>query len=277
MPVFPIVSRAWAKSEAFSAARHRREPFILCADDSMLASSPEAIAFLILSSKFGASFIKSKEDILKLKKYAEHKGKKIFVIAKIERCEAVNDFDEILKVTDGVMIARGDLGIELPIEEVPTIQKKLINKANIAGVPVITATQMLNSMTDHSRPTRAEVTDVANAILDGTDAIMLSEETAIGKNPSMAVKMMSKIAINTEHKRNIFGFGNRLQREIAKDGKNLLSVADVISLNVIGTSKILKTKFIVTTTASGNTSRRISRFKPDCWILSFSRNKNKHY
>ena len=122
-------------------------------------------------------------------------------MAKIERRGAIENFDEILKAADAVMIARGDLGVEIPIEEVPGIQKRLIQKANIMGRPVITATQMLESMTQNVRPTRAEVNDVANAILDGTDAIMLSQETAIGDYPVETVRMMAKIAMTTENQR----------------------------------------------------------------------------
>jgi len=129
---------------------------------------------------FGISFVEKAEDILKVKEFARKKGKKIFTVAKIEREEAVKNIDEILKVTDAIMVARGDLGVQVDIKDIPVIQKKLIAKANRMSKPVITATQMLVSMTDHIRPTRSEVTDVANAILDGTDATMLSEETAIG-------------------------------------------------------------------------------------------------
>ena len=150
---------------------------------------------------FGVSFIQNANDILKVKEYARKKGKTIYTVAKIERKDAVKNFEQILLVSDAVMIARGDLGLEIPLEDVPSVQKKLINKANLAGCPVITATQMLESMKENTRPTRAEVADVANAILDGTDAIMLSEETAIGKYPIETVQMMRKIAKATELKR----------------------------------------------------------------------------
>jgi len=220
------------------------------------------------------SFIRDKNDIIKVRKYAEKKGSKIFIIVKIERYDAVKNFDEILKYADGVMIARGDLGIEIPIEDVPTVQKKLIKKANIAAKPVITATQMLNSMTNHTKPTRAEVTDVANAILDGTDAIMLSEETAIGKNPVESVKIMSKIASSTENKRNGNGLACKFRDHFFDNVKHeKMSIADVISLNVIEASKILNSKLILTTTQTGLTARLISRFKPDCWNISFTSNK----
>ena len=147
---------------------------------------------------FGVSFVQKAADILKVRAFAHKKGKIIRTIAKIERSEAVRNIDSILKVTDGIMVARGDLGVEVPMESVPVIQKRLIAKANWDGVPVITATQMLESMTHNIRPTRAEVTDVANAILDGTDGVMLSEETAIGEYPVQTVEMMEKIAVSVE-------------------------------------------------------------------------------
>ncbi len=226
-------------------------------------------------SIFSISFVESKEDIEKVRKFAEKKGKNVHLIAKIERDEAVCCFDEILRVSDGIMIARGDLGMEIPIENVPTVQKRLIRRANIFSRPVITATQMLKSMTEYNRPTRAEVTDVANAILDGTDAIMLSEETAVGKYPVISVKTMAKIAASTEKKRNGEGLPSNMRDYLKKtvDYKEL-SIADVISLNVLEASNILKPRYILSTTATGRTAQRISRFKPDCWILSFSRNIN---
>ncbi len=148
---------------------------------------------------FGVSFMERAEDILKVKAYAKKKGRKIHTVAKIERAEAVQNLDKILKVTDMVMVARGDLGVQIPLEEVPIVQKRIIQKARHRGVPVITATQMLESMVHNVRPTRAEVSDVANAILDGTTAVMLSEETAIGEYPVETVEMMAKIARAVEH------------------------------------------------------------------------------
>jgi pyruvate kinase len=150
---------------------------------------------------FGVSFLETAEDILKVKTYAKKKGRKIHTVAKIERAEAVQNLDKILKVTDMVMVARGDLGVQIPLEEVPMVQKRIIRKARHRGVPVITATQMLESMVHNVRPTRAEVSDVANAILDGTTAVMLSEETAIGEYPVETVEMMAKIACSVETSR----------------------------------------------------------------------------
>jgi pyruvate kinase len=224
---------------------------------------------------FGVSFIQNANDIIQVKEYARKKGKTIYTVAKIERKDAVKNFEKILLVSDAVMIARGDLGLEIPLEDVPSVQKKLINKANLIGRPVITATQMLESMKENTRPTRAEVADVANAILDGTDAVMLSEETAIGKYPIETVQMMRKIAKATEQKQRTAPVSCNLQdilrRTVSDDHR---SVTDIISLNVVDAAETLKVKYILTPTASGNTARRISRFKPGCWILAFSRQKS---
>lgn len=193
-------------------------------------------------------------------------------MAKIERRGAIENFDEILKAADAVMIARGDLGVEIPIEEVPGIQKRLIQKANIMGRPVITATQMLESMTQNVRPTRAEVNDVANAILDGTDAIMLSQETAIGDYPIETVRMMAKIALTTESQRDQGQLSNDegMQISIKVAQSRFLTITDVTSLNAIRAAQELDARYILTPTTSGSTARRISRFKPHCWVLSFS-------
>jgi len=222
---------------------------------------------------FSISFIERAEDIRKAREHAARSGKSIRVIAKIERQEALLHLDEILREADGVMIARGDLGVQIPIEEVPSAQKRIIQKANILGRPVITATQMLMSMTDNIRPTRAEVTDVANAILDGTDAVMLSEETSIGKYPVETVAMMSKIARSTEEKRSTVGAGcNLLDYFRGGKGREKITINDVVSLNVIEALDALGIRFVLTPTRSGNTPRNISRFKPEAWILAFTRN-----
>jgi len=221
---------------------------------------------------FGISFIRNAHDVIQVKEYAKKKGKTVYTVSKIERKDAVKNFNQILLVSDAIMIARGDLGLEIPLEEVPFVQKKLISKANQAGCPVITATQMLESMKENTRPTRAEVTDVANAILDGTDAVMLSEETALGKYPVETLKMMGKIAEATEKKRVrtplFLEYQDALQQSI-----NNRNVTDILSLNVAEAAETLRVKYILTPTSSGNTARRISRFKPKCWILAFSRNE----
>jgi len=220
---------------------------------------------------FGTSFIEKADDIRKVKEFARKRGKSIYVVAKIERAEAARNIDEILDVADAIMIARGDLGVQISIEDVPVVQKKLIRKANLLGRPVITATQMLESMTENIRPTRAEVTDVANAILDGTDAVMLSEETAIGKYPVETVKMMARIAMSTERQRRAVEWPSHLEDSVKSGiGRKKVSAEDVVSLNVIEAVRALNVRFIVSPTYTGSTPRRISRFKPDCWILSFS-------
>jgi pyruvate kinase len=222
---------------------------------------------------FGISFVEKAEDILKVKEFARKKGKKIFTVAKIEREEAVKNIDEILEVSDGIMVARGDLGVQVDIEEIPIIQKKLIAKANRMNCPVITATQMLVSMTDHIRPTRSEVTDVANAILDGTDATMLSEETAVGQFPVEAVKMMTNIAISTEREyRNIHHQSSLCEELRLSFQQEKPLVEDIISMHTMESSQIIQAKYILAPTESGNTARRISRFKPYCWILAFTPN-----
>jgi pyruvate kinase len=223
---------------------------------------------------FSISFIERAADIRKVRGHAARLGRSIKVVAKIERREALQNIEAILAEADGVMIARGDLGVQIPIEEVPSVQKKLIRRANILGRPVITATQMLESMTDNIRPTRAEVTDVANAILDGTDAVMLSEETSIGQYPAETVAMMASIARVTEHQRKSIagdcGLPTYFRSIIGRRG---ITVGDVVSLNVIEAMDALGIRFIITPTRTGSTPRRISRFKPDAWILSFSRHE----
>jgi pyruvate kinase len=218
---------------------------------------------------FGVSFVERASDIMKVKEFARGKGKEVYTVAKIERHEALRNIDEILGVTDGIMVARGDLGVELPIEEIAVIQKRLIAKANILGRPVITATQMLLSMTDNTRPTRAESTDVANAILDGTDAIMLSEETAVGKYPADAVRMMGRIAASAERLRREFQrnngpYGPERRKSPSAD------TSDVIARAAIEAAWRVKPRLILTPSRTGATARRISRFKPDQWVFSFS-------
>jgi pyruvate kinase len=221
---------------------------------------------------FGLSFVERPRDIIKVREFAKKRGHSVYLVAKIERRGAIENFDEILKAADAVMIARGDLGVEVPIEEVPGIQKRLIQKANIMGRPVITATQMLESMTQNVRPTRAEVNDVANAILDGTDAIMLSQETAIGAYPIETVRMMAKIAVTTEFQRDEGQLPDEEGRQIINTvaQSRSLTITDVTSLNAFRATKELDVRYILTPTTSGSTARRISRFKPHCWVLSFS-------
>ena len=219
---------------------------------------------------FGISFVEKADDILKVRGFAKERGRALHVVAKIERAEAIRNIDEILDVADAIMIARGDLGVQIPVEDVPAIQKKLIRKANLLGRPVITATQMLLSMTENIRPTRAETSDVANAILDGTDAVMLSEETAIGRYPAEAVDMMSRIAVSIEREAQSSDLREYYRPRL---GHHQMSIGDVISFNVVEAVRALDIRCIVTCTQDGSTPRRISRFKPHCWTLAFTRSE----
>jgi pyruvate kinase len=210
-----------------------------------------------------ASFIRKAADVLEIRKILEENGGGfISIISKIENQEGVDNVDEILKVSDGLMVARGDLGVELPAEEIPLTQKMLIKKCNQLGKPVITATQMLDSMMRNPRPTRAEVTDIANSILDGTDAIMLSGETAAGKYPIDAVKTMAIIAERTERDLDYRLIGKRQEY---KDG---VTVANAISHASCTTANELGAAAIITPTQSGSTARMVSKFRPKAPIIA---------
>lgn len=213
------------------------------------------------------SFIETAADVEAVRKAATELGHHPFIIAKIERAGALAHVDEILKAADGIMIARGDLGVETPIEKIAVVQKQLIGKANIAGKPVITATQMLESMVDHYRPTRAEATDVANAILDGTDCVMLSEESAMGKFPVEAVNMLARIAAATEPYRTDV----RTREPFADyDRDHDVHLVDFISRNVQRTVEYLTPTAVIVPTATGCTARMVSRFKLPVWIVAVS-------
>jgi pyruvate kinase len=217
---------------------------------------------------FGVSFTETAEDILKVKRFVQAKGQSAYVVAKIERAEAIENFEGILSVADAIMIARGDLGVQIPLQDVPAVQKRLIHRANLLGRPVITATQMLVSMTENIRPTRAEVSDVANAILDGTDAVMLSEETAIGRYPVEAVEMISKIAISAEReKKAIRALADLPAYFRAAAGSGNAAVEDVVTLNAVESAGALNVRYILTHTQGRAAPCLISRFRPDCWIL----------
>ena len=218
---------------------------------------------------FSISFVETADDIIRAKMFAREKDREVYVIAKIERMAAVENIDEILEVADAIMIARGDLGVEIPIEEVPIVQKQLIRKANLSCRPVITATQMLESMIDNTRPTRAEATDVANAILDGTDVVMMSEETAIGQYPVEAVEVMARIAIALERQRHMIRSSIFLQEQLKEELVNRqITVPDTVSLNVSEAVRALGCPFVLTDTSGGMTARRVSRLKPDSWIIA---------
>ena len=212
-----------------------------------------------------ASFVRKVSDVLAIREILEeNNAEHIKIISKIENQEGVENLDEIIEVSDGIMVARGDLGVEIPTEEIPVVQKLMIKKCNEAGKPVITATQMLDSMIRNPRPTRAEVTDVANAIYDGTDAIMLSGETAAGKYPVEAVKTMATIAKRAEETM-------RNRRDKINKSKN---VTDAISYATCTTAMDLEAKAILSSTASGHTARMVSKFRPDCPIVATTSNES---
>jgi pyruvate kinase len=239
--------------------------------DAVSEKDLEFIAFALQEGvdAFGVSFAETADDILKVKSFAQERGQSAYVVAKIERAEAIDNFDGILSAADAIMIARGDLGVQIPLQDVPAVQKKLIHQANLLGRPVITATQMLVSMTENIRPTRAEVSDVANAILDGTDAVMLSEETAIGRYPVDAVEMMSKIAISAEREEKaVRALADLSAYFRAAVGSGNATVEDVVSLNAVESAGALNVRYLLTRTQGRAAPCLISRFRPDCWILS---------
>ncbi len=208
-----------------------------------------------------ASFVRSAKDILAIKELIDQANCDMAIIAKIENAEGVENIDEILEVADGVMVARGDLGVEIPPEEVPIAQKKIIRKSNMIGKPVITATQMLDSMIRNPRPTRAEASDVANAIFDGTDAIMLSGETAAGKYPVLAVAMMNRIAL-------------KIEKELLTTKRDFINepvrntVSDAIANATCKIAKNLDASAIITSTTSGSTARMVSKYRPNAQIIA---------
>jgi len=210
------------------------------------------------------SFIREANDIIKVRSFLQKKKKTPALIAKIERREALDNLDEILEAADGAMVARGDLGIEIPIQRVPIVQKEIIQKCNRLGKPVIVATQMLESMVNAPRPTRAEVTDVANAIFDGADALMLSEETAVGSYPVEAVSMMSQIALEAET-------ALPYEEILTSKGKDLQpQTDDAISYAACHTAHQLGAAAIIAFTSSGSTARRVAKYRPKVPILAIT-------
>lgn len=209
------------------------------------------------------SFVESAADIEAVREAARVFGKQPFIIAKIERSDALEHFDEILKATDGIMVARGDLGVEVPIEEMAILQKQIIAKASQAGKPVITATQMLESMVSSRLPTRAEATDVANAILDGTDCVMLSGESAMGKYPEESVAMLAKIAEYTETHRPETSSHESLKHKPT-------TAAEGMALVVEHALETVPCAAVFVPTRTGTTARMISRFNPRVWIVAMS-------
>jgi pyruvate kinase len=211
-----------------------------------------------------ASFVRKASDVIEMRKFiGVLGGQKIRIISKIENMEGVENLDEIVRASDGIMVARGDLGVEIPPEEVPLIQKEIIRKCNKEGVIVITATQMMDSMIRNPRPTRAEVADVANAILDGTDAVMLSGETASGKYPVEAVKMMCDVAQAAE-----VSIHSRTGRD--RRGALDTSVTNAIGFCTVSSSDSLGARAIITPTSSGRTARTVAKYRPKAPIIAFS-------
>ena len=212
-----------------------------------------------------ASFVRNADAITEIKDILKaHRAEDIDIIAKIENREGVDNMDSILEVADGIMVARGDLGVEIPAQEVPFVQKELITKCNQAYKPVITATQMLDSMIHNPRPTRAEVTDVANAIYDGTDVIMLSGETAIGKYAVEAVTMMAEIAEETESHLN---YELHMRKKKMKEN---LDISSAVAFSSVATASNVDAKYILTSSMSGGTARVVSKFRPEARIIGLS-------
>lgn len=234
---------------------------------SMPYLSERDMSDLEFGSKIGydfiaASFVRTSADINYLKKFTKSLGWTTpRIIAKIENIDGVNNIDEIIEAADGIMVARGDMGVEIPFEQIPAIQKDIIEKGYLAGKQVITATQMLESMITNPKPTRAEITDVANAIYDGTSAIMLSGETAAGKHPVEAVRTMALIAETTEKDINYISRLSKRPVSIEKNQTNAISHAAVTTAHDIGA------KAVITVTKSGSTARNLSKFRPSCMII----------
>ncbi|RRA99760.1 pyruvate kinase [Larkinella rosea] len=216
------------------------------------------------------SFVRQASEILEIKEYIRARGKSCRVIAKLEKPEAILNIDEIVAATDGVMVARGDLGVELPAEEVPMIQKMIVEKSNKAAKPVIVATQMLESMIDSPRPTRAEVNDIANSVLDGADAVMLSAETASGKYPILAVENMSNTILKVEELSDkIYYRYHAFVNE--QPGKNVLN--DNVVMSACRLARDTRAKAIIGITTSGYTAFRLSHHRPKAGLFVFSSNK----
>src|SRR5215216_3802404 len=212
---------------------------------------------------FALSFVRRQEDLEPVREHLAARGVEVPLIAKIEKPQAAANGEEIIQAADGIMIARGDLGIELPIEEVPLVQKRLLAVAGRAAKPTITATQMLESMVHSTRPTRAEVADVANAIFDGTDAVMLSQETAVGRNPVAAVEMMASIAKTAERE---LPYG----RWLSERGPQANNQYHAIAFGAVGAVYQLGLKAIVSPTRTGTTARLISAYRPKAPVLALS-------
>lgn len=215
------------------------------------------------------SFVRSAKDVRDIISRVRAAGSQAAIIAKIEKPEALEVIDEIIEEADGIMVARGDLGIEIPTEQVPIVQKMIIEKCRMAGKPVITATQMLDSMMNNPRPTRAESSDVANAVLDGTDAVMLSGETAAGKYPNEAVSVMDRICRTVEDNRHQLYHSLKYRKPEWKEKQ----IIESLSYSCVTLAENVDAKIISTITHSGSTARRIAKFRPKAPIVAFTENQ----
>jgi pyruvate kinase len=219
-------------------------------------------------SWIGLSFVRTARDIIELKHLIAEQKSNARVVAKIEKPEAIREIDDILKVTDAIMVARGDLGVEIPFQEVPLIQKMLVKKSMKAAKPVIIATQMMESMIENITPTRAEVTDVANAVLDGADAVMLSAETSVGKHPVEVIKSMAKIIVDVEQHDSVYNY-----EYPPEEDNHDRYITDSICFNSCRLSQRVNAKAIVTMTFSGYTGFKLSSFRPKAGIYVFTGNE----
>lgn len=212
-----------------------------------------------------ASFVRTADAVKEIREILDEAGSTIQIIAKIENAEGIENLDAIIEASDGIMVARGDMGVEIPAEQVPHIQKTIIRKCNLACKPVITATQMLDSMIRNPRPTRAEVTDVANAVYDGTDAVMLSGETAMGKYPVEALKMMAQICEASEE---YLDYGAYRQRKVSAENEH--NISNAVCYSSVSTAHDLNAKVIIAPTISGFTARLLSKWRPGVQIIGLS-------
>lgn len=238
--------------------------------ESLTAKDIEDFRFAISNRAnwIALSFVRKAEDIIALKAMIGESATYTKIIAKIEKPEAVENIDSIIEVTDAIMVARGDLAVEVPLERVPLIQKEIVRKCNIKGKPVIIATQMMESMTEKSFPTRAEISDVANAVLDGADALMLSGETSVGKFPCKVIETMGKIIEQIENNSNIY---NTTRFEINKNDPDYIS--DAVCHNAVFIAEELGAKAIIGMTRSGYTGFRVSSYRPKSKVFIFTDNR----
>ncbi len=271
LSVEEVGDTAVCKVESGGPIESRKSVNVPGKDLGLSAPTEKDIEDIIFGAEKGfdfvaVSFVKQAKDIHEIRRLLEEHNSEADIIAKIEHLKAVENFEQILEASDGIMVARGDLGVEANPSKVPIIQKEQIKKANKASKPVITATQMLESMTENPRATRAEASDVANAVLDGTDAVMLSGETAMGSYPVKAVEFMSDTIIEVEETIN-----GKIHHTIKEESN---SVPEIISKNVWQAARDTDARFIVANTSSGSTARNISKYRPNQNIVAFTDSEN---